>query len=95
MFFLELGLMIAAWRKGWRGLALIPMAAALMFGVLLGIIAVASGTTAESVMPFAFAGDLLCVVALIVMAKQAPRSVATPVDDGLIPRASTTPGRQP
>jgi uncharacterized membrane protein YfcA len=90
MLFLEIGLTIAAWRKGWRGMALLPMVAALLFGFLVGAAAGANGATAQSVLPFAFLGDLLCVVALIAMAKHAPRSVETSSPAETVPAGAVT-----
>lgn len=43
MIIIEIILTIVAWRRGWRGLALIPLSAVLIIGFMAGVIGGASG----------------------------------------------------
>jgi hypothetical protein len=71
MLILEIVLTIAAYRRGWKGYALLPGALALLAGFLVGLAAQANGGTAAAT-PAAILVDIACIVALIVMARRAP-----------------------
>lgn len=70
----EIILTIFAWRKGWKWLSLIPMAAALFIGLLLGAGIGASGGDPMSVKGFGVFLDIVAVIALIVMVTKSPKS---------------------
>jgi hypothetical protein len=74
---LEIALTIAAWQRGWRALALIPGMVAFLIGVLIGAATRASGSPTHGVTPLTFAGDLLCVVVLALMAVRGRLASAT------------------
>lgn len=66
-FIIEVGLTIAAWRKGWGWKALIPLlvtgSIAFGSGFVMGLL----GTPIMSAMPFFILMDILCIIVLIVM----------------------------
>lgn len=72
---LEIGLTIAAWRRGWKGWALLPLGIGFGIGFLIGLIMSASGASEESIFAVGFLGDVICIGVLIGMILK-PRSVA-------------------
>ena len=81
LLILEIGLTVAAWRKGWRAWALVPLGGVLGMGFLIGVAVGASGGTIEHVFPLVLLLDLACVGVLIRLAVRGPRqaeSLGTP-----------------
>jgi hypothetical protein len=72
MFIIEIILTVTAWRKGWAGKALLPVGICLAFGFLVGLMAGATNTPVENLLPVALVGDLAAIVSLIVMSANAP-----------------------
>jgi hypothetical protein len=64
---LEIGLIIAAWQRGWKGWALLPPAIGFGIGFLVGLILGASGASEESIFAVGIVGDVICIGALIAM----------------------------
>jgi hypothetical protein len=64
LLILEIVLTVAAWRKGWRGWALVPMVSVFVLALLIGAMAVASGSSEaelqELSIQFIFL-DFICV----------------------------------
>jgi hypothetical protein len=77
LLILELVLTVVAWRKGWRALALLPLA----IGVPVGVFVT---TQANSLVP-AFIADVLITITLIAMSakgrKPAVQPVAAPAEE--------------
>ena len=64
---IEIALTIAAWRRGWRWYALIPLVVAGSIGFSAGFVVGAFGGTVMSLLPYLILLDLACIVVLIVM----------------------------
>jgi len=64
---IEIALTIAAWRKGWKGLALLPVGAALVCGFMVGAAMGAGGLSEEEVFGIGLLIDLGVIAALGVM----------------------------
>ncbi len=64
---IEAILAVFAWRKGWRSWALVPVAAAVTFGVFCAM--------AGLPLSMAVASDVVCSAALIVMIVRGPSNV--------------------
>lgn len=69
---IEIILTVTAWRKGWRGWALLPMGIVLGIAFVIGVAIEASGGSVENVFGVAFMLDILGIVALIIMTAKAP-----------------------
>ena len=65
----EIILTIFAWRKGWKGLALIPLGVAFGLGLILGLNGVAPYDLASLIWV-----DVLAIIALIVMTVKGPKN---------------------
>lgn len=72
---LEIILTITAWRKGWRGWALLPLGLGVVLGLVIGSSAGVAGVRAEAVLGPCLIFDVLVIIALAVMAAKAPRKV--------------------
>lgn len=70
LLFLEIALTIAAWKKGWRARALLPLAGAFLVALLGGAVVGASGGSIEDARILAFLCDLGAVIALGVMSRK-------------------------
>lgn len=70
----EIGLTVAAWRRGWKGWALLPFGVALGIGFLIGAIMGASGASEGSIFASAIAVDVLCVGTLAGMVAKPRRA---------------------
>jgi hypothetical protein len=88
MGLLQLGLTIAAWRKGWRAKALLPLAGVLVVGVLLAAVVRASGGGVAEIRGLGFLGDVGGVVALGFMARRGPRVGPAALASSLAPSAA-------
>lgn len=75
VFILEIGLTVAAWRRGWKEWALLPLGIGFGIGFLVGLIMGASGASEGSIFAMSLVGDVICIGALIAMTIK-PRSVA-------------------
>ena len=64
---IEIVLTIAAWRKGWRWYALIPLAITGSIGFSAGFVIGAFGGTVMGFLPYFILLDLACIAVLIVM----------------------------
>ena len=91
MLIIELWLTVAAWRKGWRGYALLPVAFAFVTGLFIGMGAGANGRTLADIMPLAVVLDLVCIGVLIRMAVRGPQS-AEVLTLGVAPASAELPG---
>ena len=67
MLLLEIGLTGWAWRRGWKGWALLPLIVGVLAGMLLGASVGAAGGSAEDVNGMALILDLACIGTLILM----------------------------
>jgi hypothetical protein len=76
MLIIQISLTVSAWRKGWKGWALLPMAIELTLAFIVGAAVGASGGSVEDLWGPFFLVDLLTVAALITMACRAPRKEA-------------------
>ncbi|MEK7408192.1 MAG: hypothetical protein AAB225_24240 [Acidobacteriota bacterium] len=74
MLIIEIWLTVAAWRKGWRGYALRPVAFAFVAGLFIGMGAGTSGRTLADILPLAVLLDLACIGVLIRLAIRGPQS---------------------
>jgi hypothetical protein len=73
---IEIVLTAAAWRRGWKGRALLPFVFGLGFMFVVGIIAGVSGVREMSVFkPLGLACDVAVVVALAYMARHERRGI--------------------
>ena len=64
---LEIVLTVMAWRRGWKGWALVPMAVALFVGFLWGAVAAASGGSMQDIWGASLLVDLALIGTLIAM----------------------------
>ncbi|OGO04165.1 MAG: hypothetical protein A2Y60_02985 [Chloroflexi bacterium RBG_13_54_9] len=64
---LEIGLTIGAWRRGWRGWALLPLGIGVSVGFLVGTIMAASGAPQGGILATGLILDLACIGALVGM----------------------------
>jgi hypothetical protein len=74
----EIALTIAAWRRGWRGWALVPVACAFAFGALLGVAASAGGGSPGDVAGVGVLAELMVIVVLAIMVGRRPRRLGEP-----------------
>ena len=77
-FIIEVGLTIAAWRKGWGWKALIPLFLTLCVAFGSGFVIGLTGGTVMDYWPVFILMDVFCIIALICM-------VAKPVGMGKLP----------
>lgn len=78
LLMVEIGLTVAAWRKGWRAKALLPLGILMAVAFLMGLAAEGSGGSIEAVMPLLLLLELACIGVLIRLAMRAPRFIASP-----------------
>jgi uncharacterized membrane protein YfcA len=67
LLIVEIILTVAAWRRGWRARALLPIAVCLLLAFVFGAVIGASGGSMDSVVGVAFLLDLTAIVTLAVM----------------------------
>ena len=72
---IEIILTVVAWRKGWRGRALLPLAGVLGVSTLLGLAVGAAGGSLESLIPVGILLELASLGALIFLVKRPPQTV--------------------
>lgn len=73
-------LTVQAWRKGWKGWALLPMGVALLLGLLLGSV---TDDVERLVVP-GLIGDLLSLAALIGLSMRGPQPAPAPAQQQVI-----------
>ena len=81
LLILEIALTVAAWRKGWRGWALVPMVIPGALGFAVGAACGASGTDFGEALAPCLVVELACLAVLAVMAIRG-RRLAQPVSTG-------------
>jgi len=64
---LEIALTIAAWQRGWKGWALLPLGGFFLLALIVGFIMGAAGASEDSVLGMGFVFDLASIVVLIGM----------------------------
>lgn len=72
LLIVEIMLTVAAWKKGWRGWALLPVAVCFATAFLLGAAAGANGASPDDFVGVGLVLDILLVIALGVMIARAP-----------------------
>lgn len=73
LLILEIMLTIAAWKRGWKALALIPVGLAFLVGLVIAG-SMEPGADPSEILPFALVGDGLAIVALVVMSMTGRRA---------------------
>jgi uncharacterized membrane protein YfcA len=73
LMILEIALTVSAWKRGWRGRALLPLAIGLFIAFFAGVLMGASGAGDES-LGFLIIVDIAVVVSLIVMVAKPRRT---------------------
>ena len=84
MGILEIILTITAYRKGWKTIALIPIAVTLLVGFMSGLAIKAGGGATQTAIPAFFLGDVVCVVVLALLTARAPRTVSHPKESDTV-----------
>ncbi len=74
----EIMLTIAAWRKGWKAWALVPMGALLALAFMIGVAMGASGSSTDDAFGVGLVLDLACVISLVILTVRAPKKVHIP-----------------
>ncbi len=72
MFLLQIGFAIAAWKRGWRWWALLPLEALLGMSFFIGLAVTAAGGSVEKAMPVNFLLELGTLISLVVLALRKP-----------------------
>ena len=73
LLILEIALTVAAWRKGWRFRALVPLASAWVISFLMGASVGLAGGTIDKLAPLLILLELTCTGVLIALASRSPR----------------------
>ena len=76
----EIILTITAWRKGWKGWALLPVGICLAIGFMIGMVAGQNGTDIPAA---ALIFDLMAVIALIIMTAKGPDKIEIKPEEGV------------
>lgn len=76
LLILEIVLAIAAWRRGWKGWALLPLVSAFGFGFLMGLIIGASGASYGGIFAVGAMIDIVCIATLVGMVIKPHKSSA-------------------
>ena len=71
---LEIFLTVAAWRKGWKGYALLPCAITFLFGFLMALAVQSSGGSISPVSPIGLVVELINIGVLIRLAAKVPKA---------------------
>jgi len=89
----EILLTIAAWQKGWKAWALLPMTILFALGFLIGLVIDPGSTCEEDLMAFGLILDLGNIGVLITMTARPPKRGhdGKPVE---LPTGSVLPARQ-
>jgi len=75
LFILEIVLTIVAWKRGWKGWALVPIAFAVVIGFVIGAVIRAQGGSLEDVIPLTLVIDGACIVSLIALTARGRQKV--------------------
>lgn len=75
LLFLEIYLTIAAWRKGWKGWAILPIAIGMAVAFVIGMEVGASGGSNDSAFAVGLIVDFGIILALIMMVLKKPRQI--------------------
>ena len=75
MLIIEIILTIFAWKNGWKWLSLIPIGAALLLGLFMGIVIGASGGDITTTNGLAIFLDISAIIALIILVSRKPKSI--------------------
>lgn len=78
LLLLEIGLTIAAWRRGWKAKALLPLVIGAGSAFLIGFIMGMSGISEDGAIVAGLLFDLACIATLITMVIK-PRKISLPV----------------
>ena len=81
LLFIEIALTIAAWQRGWKARALLPMAIVMGLAMVIGFGVGASGGDVEAVLGLGLMLDLGGIVALSVMTARGHRPVEVAVPE--------------
>jgi hypothetical protein len=73
---IEIALTCKAWKKGWKGWALAPMALGVACAFMIGMAIGASGGDPEAALAVGLFIDLTVIVALAILASKGPRTCA-------------------
>ena len=79
LMFLEICLTVIAWKRGWKGWALLPLAITLATGFVAGAIAYFVNGPEEPPLAIEILSDLALIIALVVMIAR-PRRKAKPAE---------------
>ena len=74
LLIIEIILTVLAWRKGWKWYALIPLAAALLVGFLIGMSVGASGGSVNDVKGITIFLDIIVTLILVFMSVRGPKT---------------------
>ena len=81
---IQISLMIAVWRKGWKAWALVPLGAGFLISVLLSGVVASLGGNPTSLWPFSLLLDLVAIAVLSAMSRRVPQratlNTAQPVE---------------
>ena len=78
MLIIEIALTIAAWRKGWKAWALLPLGTVIGIAALIGVAVGASGGSIEQATPVLIGLDLIGMGVLIGLATREPHGAMLP-----------------
>lgn len=78
LLLLEIGLTIAAWKRGWKGWALLPLAIGMSAGFLFGLVVGATGGSEAELFGVGVVLDVVCVITLIIMTVKGRRVAENP-----------------
>jgi hypothetical protein len=73
LLLVEIGLTVAAWRRGWRWWALLPVGGGMVLAVLLSMTVGASGGSVAQAKPVFLLLDIISIGTLIGLVARAPR----------------------
>lgn len=76
MLIIEIVLTVIAWRKGWRGYALLPWAGMIAAAVFIALGAAASGGDPSKAANIGPLLDVICIGVLVRLAVRGPRTAA-------------------
>ena len=74
LLIIEIALTVAAWRKGWRARALLPLGIGMLLAAFVALVAASAGVSPEVITGSLILFDLAAVAVLIFMSAKAPRS---------------------
>ena len=72
LMIIEIILTVSAWKKGWKGWALLPLGIGMPLAFVIGIVVNASGGTTGQVAISCLILDVIAIIALGIMTSRAP-----------------------